>query len=98
MKYLKIEDNKAFFIKDKAQPEDWTEIDKIEKEDLLKLLNFATEVDFEMDDYDEITLGHKAHQIIYKSLHEKLSTFLSNKDRFKDQTESLYKEELEKYQ
>ena len=98
MKYLKIEDNKAFFIKDKAQPEDWTEIDKIEKEDLLKLLDYATEEDFEMDNYDEAILGHKAHQIIYKSLHEKLNNFLGNKERFKDQTESIYKEELEKYQ
>lgn len=98
MKYLKIEDNKAFFIKDLAQPDNWTEIDKIEKEDLLNLLDWAIGDDFEMDDYDETILGHKAHQIIYKSLHEKLNTFLGNKDRFKDQTESIYKEELEKYQ
>lgn len=98
MKYLKIEDNKAFFIKDKAQPENWTEIDKIEKDDLLNLLDYATEADFEMDNYDEAILGHKAHQIIYKSLYEKLNIFLGNKDRFKDQTESIYKEELEKYQ
>lgn len=98
MKYLKIEDNKAFFIKDKAQPENWTEIDKIEKDDLLKLLDYATEDDFEMDIYEETILGHKAHQIIYKSLHEKLNIFLGNKVRFKDQTENIYKEELEKYQ
>ena len=98
MKYLKIEDNKAFFIKDKAQPKDWTEIDKIEKDDLLKLLDYATEDDFEMDKYDEAILRHKAHQIIYKSLYEKLNIFLGNKDRFKDQTENIYKKELDKYQ
>lgn len=98
MKYLKIEDNKAFFIKDKAQPEDWTEIDKIEKNDLLKILDYAAEEDFEMDEFDEANLGHKAHQIIYKSLHEKLNIFLENKERFKDQTDGIYKEELEKYQ
>lgn len=98
MKYLKIEDNKGFFIKDKAQPNDWTEIDKIEKDDLLKLLDYAIEDNFEIDEYDEAILGHKAHQIIYKSLHEKLKNFLVNKDRFKDQAESVYKEELEKYQ
>lgn len=98
MKYLKIDDNQAFFIKDKTQPENWTEIDKIEKEDLMKLLDFATEDDFKMDSYDEDTLGNKAHQIIYKSIYEKLNVFLTNKDRFKDQTENIYREALEKYQ
>ncbi|EGV44840.1 hypothetical protein BZARG_26 [Bizionia argentinensis JUB59] len=98
MKYLKINDNKAFFIKDKAQPDNWTEIEKIEKDDLMKLLDFATEGDFEMDTYDEATLGNKAHQIIYKSIYEKLNIFLTNKDRFKDQTEDIYKDELEKYE
>jgi len=98
MKYLKIEDNKAFFIKDKAQPENWNEIDKIEKEDLMNLIDFATEDDFEMDVYNEDILANKAHQIIYKSIYEKLNIFLTNKDRFKDQTENVYKEALEKYQ
>lgn len=98
MKYLKIENNQAFFIKGKAQTEDWTEIDKIEKEDLINLLDFATEEDFEMDDYSEDILANKAHQIIYKAIYEKLNAFLTNKDRFKDQTEAIYKEALEKYQ
>ena len=98
MKYLKINDNKAFFIKDKAQPDNWTEIEKIEKDDLMKLLDFATEGDFEMDTYDEATLGNKAHQIIYKSIYENLNIFMTNKDRFKDQTEDIYKDELEKYE
>ncbi len=98
MKYLKIDNNKAFFIKDKAQPENWTEIDNIEKEDLMKLLDFATEDDFEIDEYNADILANKAHQIIYKSIYEKLNIFLNNKDRFKDQTEDVYKEALEKYQ
>ncbi|MDG3582159.1 hypothetical protein [Galbibacter pacificus] len=98
MKFLKIDDNQAFFIKDKNEPEIWTEIDKIEKDDLLKLLDFATEDDFEMDVYDENTLANKAHQLIYKSISEKLNVFLTNKSRFKDQTEAIYKEALEKYQ
>lgn len=98
MKFLKIDNNQAFFIKDKNEPEIWTEIDKIEKDDLMKLLDFATEDDFEMDVYDENTLANKAHQIIYKSIYEKLNVFLTNKSRFKDQTETIYKEALEKYQ
>ncbi|CAM1346845.1 MULTISPECIES: hypothetical protein [Flavobacteriaceae] len=98
MKFLKINNNQAFFLKDKAEPETWTEIDKIEKEDLMKLLDFAIEEDFEMDVYDENNLANKAHQIIYKGIYEKLNTFLNNKDRFKDETEAIYKEALEKYQ
>ncbi len=98
MKYLQINDNQGVFLKDKAQPDNWTEIDKIEKDDLMNLLDFATEDDFEMDAYDEATLGNKAHQIIYKSIYEKLNIFLTNKDRFKDQTENIYKDELEKYE
>ncbi|MDC8000298.1 hypothetical protein POV26_04575 [Aequorivita todarodis] len=98
MKFLKIDNNQAFFIKDKNEPEIWTEIDKIEKDDLMKLLDFATEDDFEMDVYNEDTLANKAHQIIYKSIYEKLNVFLTNKSRFKDQTEAIYKDALEKYQ
>lgn len=98
MKFLKINNNQAFFLKDKEEPETWTEIDKIEKEDLMKLLDFAIEEDFEMDVYDENILANKAHQIIYKGIYEKLNIFLSNIDRFKDETEAIYKEALEKYQ
>ena len=68
MTYLKIEDNRGFFLKDKNSPEDWTELDKIEKDDLMKLLDYATEEEFDMDEYNEETLGNKAHQIIYKNL------------------------------
>jgi len=97
MIYLKIEDNRGFFLKDKESPEDWTELDKIEKEDLMKLLDYATEEEFEMDEYKEEVLGNKAHQIIYKNLYEKFNNFLSNKNRFKDETDNVFKEAIEKY-
>lgn len=97
MKYLKIENNKAYFIKDKYIPETLTEIDQIEKKDLMRLLDYATNEDFEMDEFDENNLANKAHQIIYKSIYEKFIFFLENKERFIDETESIYKEALEKY-
>lgn len=97
MKYLKIKDNKGFYLKDKANPEEWTEIDQIDKNDLMKLLDYASETDFEMDTYDVSLIQHKAHQIIYKNLSEKFDTFLANKNRFKDESESIYKTALEKY-
>jgi len=97
MKYLKIKDNKGFFLKDKAKPDEWTEIDQIDKNDLMKLLEYASESEFEMEAYDESLIQHKAHQIIYKNLIEKFDTFLSNKNRFIDESESIYKTALEKY-
>lgn len=98
MKYLKIYDNKGHFIKDKKQPETWTEIDQIEKDDLLRLLDYVINEDFEIDFYDESKLGNKAHQIIYKHLSEKFISFISNKDRFKDEADNIYKDAIEKYQ
>jgi hypothetical protein len=98
MKYLKIEDNKGYYIKDATAPTNWVEIDQIEKDDLLNLLDHATRNDFELDAYEENLLGNKAHQIIYKHIAEKFTTFLTNKDRFKDEAENLFKTALEKYQ
>lgn len=98
MKYLKIEDNKGYYVADNANPVNWIEIDQIGKDDLLKILDLATNQDFELDAYDENLLGNKAHQIIYKHIAEKLTVFLSNKDRFKDEAENLFKTALEKYQ
>lgn len=97
MKFLKIENNQAFFLRDKKQPEQWSKIDEIEKEDLLNLLDYATDESFEVDPYDEALLANKAHQIIYKSVYEKFIAFISNKDRFKDEVENEYKEALNKY-
>jgi hypothetical protein len=97
MKFLKIENNKGYFIKDKNQPDKWFEIDQIEKTELMTLLDYAIEEDFEMDEFKEADIQHKAHQIIYKHLHEKFSLFLKNKSRFKDETERIYKDAIEKY-
>ena len=98
MKYLKIEDNKGYYLKDIANPTNWFEIDQIEKDDLLNLLHLASSEDFTFDPYDESKMGNKSHQIIYKHIAEKFTTFLANKDRFKDEAENLFKTALEKYQ
>lgn len=97
MKYLKIDDNKAYYLKSADSETVWTEIDKINKDDLLTLLNSAISNDFEMDIYSEEILANKAHQIIYKNIYEKFTSLLTMKDKFKDESESLYKEAIEKY-
>ncbi len=95
MKYLKIENNKGHFLADSGE---WIEIDKISKDGLLHLLNKAITEDFEMDEYLEENIGHKAHQIVYKSLCEKLNELLENKNVFKDECDALFKTAIEKYE
>lgn len=98
MKYLKINDNKGYYLKvDGTNNEDWVEIDQISKDDLMNLLNRAILSDFEMDEYAEDLLGNKAHQIIYKNIYEKFIVLLTDKTRFKDESENLYKEAKRKY-
>lgn len=97
MKYLKIDDNKGYFLQYKESTPEWIEIDRISKDSLLSLLNLAISEDFEMDTYDEAKLANKAHQIIYKSIAEKFIDLIAIKSKFKDDSESHYKEALEKY-
>jgi hypothetical protein len=99
MKYLKIENNKAYFLscEEGEQENTWIEIDKISKDDLLYLLDKAISSEFEMDEYKEEDLSHKAHQIVFKNISEKFSELLENKTRFKDESESLYKNAFTKY-
>jgi len=97
MKFLKIENSKGFFFKSREEVNNWVEIDKITKEDLFDLLDKAISSEFEMDEYQESDISHKAHQIVYKSIFEKFSTLISNKSKFKDECDSQYKSALEKY-
>ena len=93
MKYLKIENNQGFYYDGKK----CQEIDKINKDDLLKLLNVAENNEFEMDPYDEKLLKNKAHQIIYENIFLKINQFLNEKYQFKTEVDNLYKEAVEKY-
>ncbi len=95
MKYLKIEQYKGYFF---TETSNYEEIDKIGKTELFYLLNKATEDDnFEMDKFQDDNIGNKAQQIIYKNLFDKFTHLVQNKTRFKDESEQLYKDALEKY-
>ncbi|MDB4940157.1 MAG: hypothetical protein JWO40_582 [Candidatus Doudnabacteria bacterium] len=93
MKYLHINNGKAYY----KTGENYVEIDRITREDLSSLLNLASNEDFEMDPYDERSLSNKAHQIIYLNLYNKLNNFISDKEQFKKQAESLYQAAISKY-
>jgi hypothetical protein len=98
MKYLKIENNKGLFLIKNSEGDEWIEIDKISKDNLLNLLEIAISSDFEMDEYREEDIGHKAHQIVYKSIYEKFLDLISNKNSFIDECDSQFKTALEKYE
>lgn len=99
MIYLKIENNKGYFLKqEKEQVDKWIEIDKISKEDLMNLLESAISTDFEMDEYVEEKIGHKAHQIVYKSIYEKFLDFINNKKSFIDECDSQFSSAIAKHE
>ena len=93
MKYLKIEKNKGFYWNGKK----YQDIDKIDKDDLLRLLDSAEAEDFEIDIYNKNNLGNKDHQIIYENISNKLLQFLDDKDHFKREVDRLYIEAINKY-
>ena len=95
MKYLKIENSKGHFMSSEGN---YLEIDKIDKNELMYLVNKATENDeFEMDEYQESDIGNPAHKIIYKNIYDKFTSLLSNKTRFKDESGQLYTRSFEQY-
>jgi hypothetical protein len=96
MKYLKIESNKGFFRLDTTK-DIWSEIDQLNKDNLLTLLKFAIDGEFEMDEYKSELLQNPAHNIIYKNIHGKFMDFVTNRTRFRDSVEATYKSALEKY-
>ena len=94
MKVLKIENHQGHLLTEEG---DYETVDKIDKTVLLRLVNMALEDDFEIDEYDEEKLKNQAHQIIYKSISEKLTDLHQRRNQFRDESDRLYLDEYEKY-
>jgi hypothetical protein len=95
MKLLKIENNQGFFY---VNDNGYLPMDKLTKDALLKLVDITLESEIEIDEYDEKNIQHQAHQVIYKSVSNKLLDLNSRKQEFTDQSERLFLAEYEKYQ
>jgi hypothetical protein len=93
MKYLEIKDSLGFYTINGEQKQ----IDKINKEDLLSLVDLALGGDFEMDPYDPDKLQNKAHQIIYENIFNKINSLVAEKNQFKRKSESMYQKAVNKY-
>lgn len=94
MKVLKIESHKGHFV---TECGGYETVDKIDKSALLRLVKLALEDDFEIDEFDEESLKNQAHQIIYKSISEKLADLNKKRNQFRDESERLYLDAYEKY-
>lgn len=95
MKLLKIENGCGKFISGSG---DYIPVDKITKEDLLRLVNASlSEEDVDFDAYDESIIQNHAHQVIYKSVIRKLQSLRERRQEFVDESARLYLEDYEKY-
>lgn len=96
MKILKIHENKGFYS---ADGNNWKLIDEIGKDDLMRLVKLVLEPSKEvaMDEFREESLANQAHQIIYKSIYEKIVSLQKNKNRFIDESHRLYLDAIKKY-
>ncbi len=95
MKILKIENEKGYYLLKKNT--EWQLIDTIDKNGLLMMLDLFLEEDVEMDSPEEMSISNQAHSIIYRGIYEKLSSLSDDKSRFKDESERLYLDEINKY-
>lgn len=94
MKLLKIEDNLGHFL---SNDNAFTAIDRITKEDLLRLVDLTLTEEVDFDEYDSEAIRNQAHQILYRSIYEKLRGLRDRKEAFTDESERLYLQEYEKY-
>ncbi len=94
MKHLKTDSGKGFFSVD---GKNWTEIDKIGRDDLLSLLDLALADGFEIDPFLVEKINNPAQQIVYRHLADKLANLEQNRSRFRDESENLFKDAIEKY-
>lgn len=95
MKLLEIRDSLGYYLDDK---DGFATVDKLTKEDLLRLVNLTLEEnDVEFDEYDGEVLKNQAHRIIYRSIFEKLQGLRDRREEFKDESERLYLSEYERY-
>lgn len=94
MKILKIENSNGYFSEN---GEEFTPLDKLNKENLLKLVEKTLTVEIEMDDYNSEILKNEAHRIIYRSVHKHLQELVIRKDEFFDKSEREFYEIYENY-
>src|SRR6185312_38014 len=95
MKLLRISENAGQFL---AANGEYSPIDKISKDDLLRLVDHTLDKDdVELDEYDDRAIKNQAHQVIYKSIFRKLTDLRKRRQEFTDESARLFLDQYEKY-
>lgn len=95
MKLLRIHEHAGQYLEADGTYES---IDRIDKDDLLRLVDRTLDADeFDVDAYDEQAIKNQAHQVIYKSIAQKLNDLRKRREAFIDESARLYLAEYEKY-
>ena len=94
MKLLKIEKSLGYFL---GSDSEYSPIDKITKEELLRMVSTTLESNVELDEYNEDEIKNQAHQVIYKNVYKKIKELTEKKQEFVDTSERMFLEEYEKY-
>jgi hypothetical protein len=94
MKLLKIENHLGMYLNKEGG---YSTIDKITKEDLLRLVEGILEGTGELEPYEEDEIKNQAHQVVYKSIYNNLKALDERKQEFKDESERLYIDDYKKY-
>jgi len=95
MKHLRIDSGKGQYSVDGTS---WIDLDKLGKNDLVKLIELALADGFDMDAYAKELIPNPAHEVIYRNLSTKLNELLGKRDRFRDESQQHFREALLKYQ
>jgi hypothetical protein len=94
MKLLKIEEPVGQFL---TKYGTYYTIDKITKEDLLRITESVLENSGELELYDEEKIKNQAHQVVYKSIYSNLKALENRRQEFIDESERLYLDDYKKY-
>ncbi|MDO8319160.1 hypothetical protein [Rhodoferax sp.] len=95
MKLLKISENVGQFL---TASGDYSLIDKIDKDDLLWMVDRTLdENEVELDAYDDQSIKNQAHQVIYKSIFQKLTDLRKRRQEFIDESARLFLDDYERY-
>jgi hypothetical protein len=95
MKLLRIADNAGQFL---GANGDYVAIDRITKEDLLRLVGqIIEEESADLDEFDSESIKNQAHQVIYRSVSQKLADLRERRTEFIDEAARLFLDEYERY-
>jgi hypothetical protein len=94
MKILRIDNRKGQFS---INGTDFVDIDKINKEQMLSMLDLLLQNDCDMDPYLDGSIPNEAQQIIYKAIYEKFLSIKNDKETLLNFKEDTFKEAIEKY-